>query len=146
MEREKYERGDAVFTLLYYPEREAKALLDTAMDVIRKRYGANRINTRVISRVFELLEHTTDDKARLFALLFMTHWETSISNGLEATFDGKGMFKRDEVAHFRAFLIRVGAFIDMTLKFPYNKFNAIEILENFLESTKLEYVMGPLTT
>lgn len=128
----KYERDDPVFTLLYYPEREMDEFLDTAIKVVQKRYG-ERIHTRTISRaIFDQLQRIPDNTVRLFALIFMMQWETSLSTGISDT------------PHFRAWLARIDRFIDMTVQFKYNKFNVIEIVENFVEAAKLEYVMGPL--
>jgi len=141
MEEKKYERNDAIFTLLFYPEREAKGLLDTAIAVIRKRYGERILQTRAIARVFHLLQTIPDHTVRLFALLFMIHWEPSIAKELEVL---PGMFGSDQTTHFRAFMIQIGAFTDKTLQFHYNAFNAIEVVDKFVEAAKLEYVMGPL--
>ena len=128
----KYERDDPVFTLLYYPERDVDEFLDTAIKVVQKRYG-DRIRTRTISRaIFDQLQRIPDNTSRLFALIFMMQWETSLSSGISDT------------PHFRAWLARIDHFIDMTVQFKYNKFNVMEIVDNFVEAAKLEYTMGPL--
>lgn len=134
------------YTLFFEPEKDnlINDFLKCAIDIMKKRYGEDRLvnQDRTIARAFRLLTEINDNTVRVFALMFLIHWETDIANALKSGIDDteQNVYTR---RHFEKFSARLKHFIDQTIHFPYNKHNIIEIVTEFEKAARLEFIMGP---
>lgn len=132
------------FDFFLFPEKDdfLRNFLQCAIDILKKKYGAHRIQEDWgIQRAFELLQSIPDNEARRFALLFLIFWEVDIAKTLESGIDKEERVY--SVMHFQKYRMRLGTFIEQTIHFPYNKHNVIEIVTEFEKAARLEYIMGP---
>lgn len=133
-----------MFDFFFYPERDdfMKQFLQCSIDIVKKRYGEERLlKDSSIRRVFHMLTTIEDDDARRFFLLFLMYWEQNVSDTIKSGIDdNEPIFSP---LHYEKFRMRLKAFIDQTVHFPYDKHNIIEIVTEFEKAARLEYVMGP---
>jgi len=131
--------GDPCYSIMFFPERgELNKLIETSIKMIKKKYGIN-------NRVFMLLEVIDDDIPKLFTIFFLMVWEKNIANVLEEAYDGTGIFEKNDRNHFKDFVRKMYEFVEKTTKFAYDKNNVIEMVTNFVEAAKIEYIIGPTT-
>ncbi len=136
---------DPMYTMLFFPDRERLlfTFTEVAISVIQKRYGKQIMEDKTISRIFGLLLSINDNEPRLLFILFAIYWERNIAKAIEEAFDGKGLFEEQDRHHFQLFISKMGEFVEKTIKFKYDKHNAIEIIDNYNSASRIEYVMGP---
>lgn len=133
--------GDPCYSMFFFPQRgELDRMINTCVKQIKKKYI---LKDEKICRIFGLLEIIDDDYPKILAMLFFMTWETQIQKMIEDAYDGTGIFEKNDKKHFKDFVIKMCEFVDQTIKFGYNKYNAIEIVTNFVDAAKIEYVLGP---
>ena len=130
-------KNNKCFQLLFYPEKDnyLKEFIEGSIEIIEKKYN---IDNPPIKRIFGLLLTIPDNDARHFMFFFVLYWEDKIARALEETLE-----TTEEKQHFRKFVNKMSEYINKTTKFPYDKNNIIEIVNEFVKSAKLEYPMGP---
>lgn len=136
-------QGDPCYSMMFFPERgDLDNMIKFSIQMIKKRYS---IQDKKILRIFDLLEIIDDDYPKLFAMFFFMCWEKKVAETLEDAYDGTGIFEKNDKTHFKSFLGKIHEFVEKTTRFGYNKDNAIEIVTNFVDATKIEYIIGPTT-
>lgn len=133
--------GDPCYSMFFFPQRgELDRMINICVKEIKKKYS---LKNNKICRIFGLLEIIDDDYPKILAMLFFMTWETKIQKMLEDAYNQTGIFEKNDKKHFKDFVIKMAEYVDKTIRFGYDKNNAIEIVTNFVDSAKIEYMFGP---
>ena len=122
-------------------------LLSLCVEFIYKRYGdklksVHRIYTLLINDEDPVLQ--SDYKIKTFALIFILQWEPELRQEIIKMYNDQSSYVLLKGSyHFAAFMCRMDDNIDMTLNFPYSKYNICGIVHNFVQAAIREYFMGP---
>jgi len=114
--------------------------LKLCIEVIQKRYS---FDNKDILRAFKLLLETDDKIIKIFSVIFFMTWEPLLYKINNNRYGNNGVFKKTGKDHFRMFMLKMDEYIEKTIKFPFCKYNIEDIVNNFVNSAKTEYLMGP---
>ena len=138
--------NDPIYSLIYAPHDDdfINQMIELCILVICKRYGDTISKDKSISYMFKLLREVKDDDViKRFAIIFFINWETDLCKAVVDMYGDKGLFEENGKQHFHQFIGRMNAFVEKTIRFPYSKYNIIELINNVDDSVKKEYLMGP---
>ena len=125
-----------------HPIMTLPEVLRGLMRFIYRRYGLE--NDPDIFRILGLLfKYNEDDEVQLFALHFILRWEHRTHHVITDAYTGKGIFGAADVSHFNMYMRRIWQFVEQTIVFPINPQNAPEVVHNFVQACRTEYLMGP---
>ncbi len=109
------EKGSC-FDFFVHPQKDDFLcnFVQCAIDIVKKKYGAHRIDSDwSIRRAFELLTSIPDDEVRRFAVLFLMFWEADVSKTMQSGIDPKQPVY--SVVHYQKYRARLGKFIEQTI-------------------------------
>lgn len=147
---EKKSREDPIYCLLFNPsfidDNETMPFIDAftrvCVEYIELKYGDLLLCNVVSKRVLNLIH--SDDKtevynAKVFTVLFILQTEPELLDQVCNLYTTTDMYNAN---YFKRIMMRVEVYIDQTLTFPYNKFNMITTINNFVSTVKKDYMMG----
>lgn len=139
--------NDPIYSIIYAPHDDEDfidQMIELCIQVICKRYGKTISEDKSISYMFKLLREVKDDDIiKRVAIIFFINWESELTKAVADMYGNKGLFGDNGKQHFFQFIGRMNSFVEKTIKFPYSKYNIIDTINNFDESSKKEYLMGP---
>lgn len=122
----------------------ADEILELSIEYVSKRYGERLTTSILVQRIYKLLLTTDDHKAKIFAIFFILSWELEFQHEITKLYttvnSQDGIYN---AFYFGKFMCRVSQYVDMTLNFPYHKFNIVPTLNNFVSAVHQDYLMGP---
>jgi hypothetical protein len=130
---------DPCFSLLFY-NKDLVELVNVGIKVVEKRYGSRIVNDPVIQQTWKNLAKYDDPYPRLLLVLCFLVWEPNINAEMERAYASDQF---GGTLQFRKFVGRVSQFVDAFVRFPSDHNNAKQMIEDFVESAKREYAMGP---
>lgn len=147
---------DPLYQLLIFPNatlemetNEKVKFVDRIINGIKpmleKKYGESFRNDTIISTMFKQLESSyCDSNIKVFFLLFIIKWEPEVCQIIRELYtDTSPMFGNKGLEQYNHILRLLDKWIAETQNYPYSQFNIVQVVQNFLNVTTLEYIMGP---
>lgn len=137
---------DPMYQLCFFATENDFSLqfFNRCVQVIFKKYGSALSQDPFLLHVIDLLrKHHQDSDIMTFVILFMIRWESELSKVMEDTMDLHSTHTLFNRVHFRNFLQFLMRITDETCRFPFNKTNMIQRVQDFRMSAVTEYMTGP---
>ena len=138
--------NDPIYSIIYvtYDNEFIDEMIKLSFQIISKKYGKTISEDKSISYMFKLLQEVQNDNViKRVALIFLINWESDLYKAVGEMYGSKGLFEENGKQHFFKFMGTMNSFVEKTIRFPYSKYNIIEMINNFDSSVKQEYLMGP---
>lgn len=147
---------DPFFTILvdferkYNNNKDIKVIdvfIGAGIKILKIKYTKCTTENKMIVWLINILETDKykglDGTIKVFVLLFLIQWEPEMALCIEQCYNTSGgMFEDKGPICFRKTMVSVNQYIEMTLNFEYNIINIVEIVDNFVSTTREKYILG----
>lgn len=137
--------NDPIYNMLFHPtiDNFLNDLIEAGVAHTNKKYGERFRNDRCIQHMFKLLATIDDPAVKQLVATFFLVWEPLLTKTVSKMYGKESLFGEGGVDHYNKFIVKMEEYIKKTLLFPCNESNIIQLIENYTNSAKKEYWMGP---